>query len=116
MDSSRPIRPIKFPRGDSYVHELRLRDGDGDPINLANRSYTAQIRRKADDTSVVATFVCTVANVNTGNVTLTLPKNVTAGITPGNYVYDVVETNTSTGTELTLMRGPVTVEKDVTRA
>lgn len=116
MSSSRPNRPIRFPRGDSYVHEVRLVDGDGDAIDITdNRSYTAQIRRKPDDTTAVATFSCTITSGSGGKVTMSLASSTTASLTPGNYVYDLVETNTAAGTVLTLMRGTVTVEHDVTR-
>lgn len=46
---------------------------------------------------------------------MSLSSETTASLTPGNYVYDLVETNTAASTVLTLMRGTVTVEHDVTR-
>jgi hypothetical protein len=116
MSSSRPNRPIRFPRGDSYVHEVRLVDDDGDAIDISSdRTYAAQIRRKPDDTSTIATFSCSITSGSGGKVTMSLSAETTAAITPGNYVYDLVETNTAAGTSLTLMRGTVTVEHDVTR-
>lgn len=116
MKSSRPNRPIRFPRGDSYIHEVRLVDDSGNPIDITdNRTYTAQIRRKPDDTSAVATFSCSITSGETGKVTMSLSAETTAALTPGNYVYDFVETNSSAETTLTLMRGTVTVEHDVTR-
>ena len=112
MSSSRPNRPIRFPRGDSYVHEVRLVDDDGDAIDISSdRTYAAQIRRKPDDASTIATFSCSITSGSGGRVTMSL----SAAIAPGNYVYDLVETNTAAGTSLTLMRGTVTVEHDVTR-
>lgn len=117
MKSSRPNRPIRFPRGDSYVHEVRLVDDDGDAIDItSNRSYTAQIRSKPDDTTPVATFSCAITSGSGGKVTMSLSAETTADMTPGNYVYDLVETNTAASTVLTLMRGTVTVEHDVTRS
>lgn len=115
MNSSRPQRQIRFPRGDSYVHEVRLKDGNGDAIDITGRVYSAQIRRKPDDTTAVATFSCSITSESGGIVTMSLPKETTATLTPGNYVYDLVEVNPVAGTEITLMRGTLTVERDVTR-
>lgn len=115
MNSSRPQRPIRFPRGDTYVHEVRLKDAAGDPIDITGRVYSAQIKRKPDDSTSIATFSCSITSESGGIVTMSLPKETTAALQPGNYVYDFVENNTITGIELTLMRGTLTVERDVTR-
>ena len=113
MSPSRPTRNISFPRGDTYTHEVRLLDGDGEPINIIGRVYTAQIRSKPNDTATVATFSCNILDSGQGKVAMSLDSATTAALTPGNYVYDLVETNGSN--VLTLMRGSVSVEHDVTR-
>jgi len=96
--------------------QVRLVDDDGDAIDISSdRTYAAQIRRKPDDTSTIATFSCSITSGSGGKVTMSLSAETTAAIAPGNYVYDLVETNTAAGTSLTLMRGTVTVEHDVTR-
>ena len=39
-------RNIDIYKGDTYVHELRLKDSSNVAINISTRTYTGQIRKK----------------------------------------------------------------------
>ena len=75
-------------------------------------TYTAQIRKKATDTTVLATLVVT-ATFNTPDtdfvLSLSAADSRTLGV--GKFVWDLQDT----GLELTRLTGAVEVSQDVTR-
>lgn len=81
-------------------------------LNLTGRTYRSQLRRSTESSTVAATFVCTVTDVVNGVVNLLLPASVTAGLSLGEYVWDLEESSPSV---TTLLEGAVEVEGDVTR-
>ena len=105
--------PLEIRIGDTETVELTLQDADGAPINIAGRTYAAQIRATADDASPLATFTCAITDAATGTMTATLSAATTAALSPGLGVWDLQETNGTVVT--TLLGGPVQIVRDVTR-
>lgn len=106
-------RDISIYQGDTYAHELRIKDSANANVNITSRTYTGQIRKKRNSDTVTATFTSTLTNAANGIVVMSLASGSTANIAPGTYVYDFQETNGATIT--TLITGVCTVTGDVTR-
>jgi len=100
--------------GDTETIALTIQNSSGTAIDLAGRTYAAQIRESADSSTVLATFTCALVGTgSTGQVNCTLPASTTAGLTPGLAVFDLQETNSTVVT--TILAGQVTIIRDVTR-
>ena len=106
-------RNITIYQGDTYAHELRIKDSANANVNITSRTYTGQIRKKRNSDTITATFTSTLTNAANGVVVMSLTSSNTANISAGSYVYDFQETN---GTVITtLITGTVTVTGEVSR-
>lgn len=106
--------PLNIRIGDTETISLTIAEADGTPINVAGRTYAAQIRLMPESPDVIAAFTCSViGDGSTGQVTCTLSSTVTAALSPGTGVFDLQETNGSAVT--TLIAGSVFIVQDVTR-
>ena len=106
-------RDISIYQGDTYAHELRIKDSANANVNITSRTYTGQIRKKRNSDTINATFTSSITNASNGIVILSLSAASTANIAAGTYVYDFQETNGTVVT--TLLAGNVVVTAQVTR-
>ena len=106
-------RDISIYQGDTYAHELRIKDSANANVNITSRTYTGQIRKKRNSDTITATFTSTLTNAANGIVVMSLTSSNTANIASGSYVYDFQETNGATVT--TLITGTCTVTGEVSR-
>ena len=106
-------RNITIYQGDTYAHELRIKNSANANVTITSRTYTGQIRKKRNSDTVAATFTSEITNGANGIVVMSLSAAATANIAAGTYVYDFQETN---GTIITtLITGTVTVTGEVSR-
>lgn len=105
-------RNISIYRGDTYTHQVSIRDSSNVAIDITDRTYTSQIRR-SPSSDVILTFTSAITDASNGVVQISLTSTQTASLDTGIYIYDLQETNGSN--ILTLMRGNVTVTGDITR-
>jgi hypothetical protein len=106
-------RNIVIYKGDSYLHEVRLKDSANVAINVTNRIYTSQIRKARSSDDVIATFTITITTPSTGVLSMSLDDSITSNITSGTYYYDLQEENS--GIITTLMGGKAVVKGEVSR-
>jgi hypothetical protein len=106
-------RNITVYQGDTYVHELRLRDSANANINISSRTYTGQIRKRRTSANASITFSAEITDGANGIVVFTIASANTASLRSGTYVYDFQEVNGTTVT--TLMTGNVTIIGQVTQ-
>lgn len=108
---------IDVVRGDSFDMYLGV-GRNGARINLTGGSVTGQVRATADDATVVASFVCVLANQTTdpGGVVCSLSKTDTATFNATKYVYDIQVDFPNGIDRTTVVGGAVNVTKDVTHA
>ena len=85
---------IYIDQGADFQTVISLTDSNSDALNLTGYSALAQIRKTHGSTTIAATFG-TALIASTGQVTLTLADTVTAAMTSGRYVYDVLLTDGS---------------------
>ena len=107
------VSNLYIDQGADFSTTLSLTDSNGDVLNLTGYSAVGQMRKTYGSSTVAATF--TVALVaGTGQVTLTLTDTVTAALTSGRYVYDVLITDSS-GDKTRILEGHATVTPSVSR-
>lgn len=106
-------RNITIYQGDTYAHELRIKDSANANVSITSRTYTGQIRKKRNSDTAAATFTSQITNGANGIVVLSISPANTANIAPGSYVYDFQETNGAVVT--TLITGTCTVIGEVSR-
>lgn len=99
-------RAIQRGRGDSFT--VKIPDVADGGYDITGYTYACEIETKARVN--VATYT---VNITGQVVTFSLTHGTTAGISVGNYVYDVKETPAS-GSPRTLFRGSVNVSEPVT--
>ena len=107
-------RNIDIYKGDTYIHELRLKNSSNAAINISTRTYTGQIRKKRNSDIILLEFTTEITDGANGVVAFSLTPVQTATLLAGLYVYDFQELNQAVVT--TLVTGNVTVTGDVTRA
>lgn len=106
-------RDITVYQGDTYVHEIRVKNSSNTAINISARSYTGQVRKRRTSDEISATFTANITDGANGIVVFSLSTSDTASLRSGSYVYDFQETNT--GIVTTLLTGNLTVIGEVTR-
>jgi hypothetical protein len=106
-------RNITIYQGDTYAHELRIKNSANANVTITSRTYSGQIRKKRNSDTAAATFTSEITNGANGIVVMSLTAATTANIAAGVYVYDFQETNGTTIT--TLITGTVTVTGEVSR-
>lgn len=106
-------RNITIYKGDSYTHQINIKNSANTAINITGRSYVSQIRKSKASESILVSFTTTITNAANGVLTMTLTAAQTSNINTGIYYYDLQETNGATIT--TLMGGKVTVTGEVSR-
>ena len=90
-----------------------MTDSNGDVLSLTGYTALGQIRKTYGSSTIAATFG-TSLTAATGQITLTLADTVTAGITSGRYVYDIIITDSS-GDKTRILEGQATITPSVSR-
>jgi len=106
-------RNIAIYKGDSYLHEVRLKDSSNNAINITGRTYRVQMRTSKASRTVVLSFDIAVADAANGVIRFSLDPEDTANISAGTYYYDFEETNL--GYVTTLMGGKMVITGEVSR-
>jgi LEA14-like dessication related protein len=106
-------RDITIYKGDTYTHEVRIKNSANTAINISGRSYKVQMRKSKASDEIIASFTVSITNAANGVVTFSLDANTTSNISVGTYHYDFEETNGSYVT--TLMGGKIIIVGEVSR-
>jgi hypothetical protein len=83
-------------------------------VNIAGYSITSQMRKSYYSANASANIICTVTDASTGEVTLSVPANVTANLRPGRYVFDVKSVDSANITSR-ILQGIISVTPQVAR-
>lgn len=84
-------------------------------IDIAGYTITSQMRRSYYSANATANLTCTISNVVTGQVTLSLTAGQTANIKAGRYLFDVNLRMNSSNTVIRLLEGIITVTPRITK-
>ena len=104
---------IYIDQGSDFSTTISLTDSNGDILVLTGYSALAQIRKSHGSNTVAATFGAALS-ADSGQVTLTLTDTVTAAMTSGRYVYDVLLTDAS-GDKTRVLEGQAILTPGVSR-
>ena len=85
---------IYIDQGADFQTVISLTDSNNDALNLTGYSALAQIRKTHGSTIIAGTFT-TSLTTDSGQLTLSLADTVTAAMSSGRYVYDVLLTDGS---------------------
>lgn len=105
-------------QGATFSRVLTWKDSTGAAVDLTG--YTARMQIRPEASSSTTTLSLTTENSrialggSAGTITLTIAATDTAGITAGNYVYDL-ELVSGAGIVTRLVMGAYTVRPEVTR-
>ena len=99
--------------GTTFSQTFTLESAETNSVmNLTNYGISAQIRKHASSSSKTD-FTATIADP-AGIIKLDMSDTVTALLTPGRHVYDVVITSVG-GVKTTVVEGSVLIREGVTR-
>ena len=104
---------IGIETGADFVLPHKIKDNNGEPVDLTGATIAAHLRRFAEDAEYVE-FYCT-HNGKGGRILLTLTKEITAKIAYPDGVYDVRVTLADGVTSYTL-NGSATIRQGVTKS
>lgn len=105
---------ITIEQNATFNTTVTINDGSGIPFNLTGYTGKAQIR-KSYYSSTAHDFVITVPSPALGELTLTMSAAVTANVTPGRYVYDLIIVQNNTNVVTRIFEGIAVVRPGVTR-
>lgn len=101
-------------QGTTFTASVNVQDSAGNAFDLTGYSAYSQMRRSYSSTTAYNFTVTIADDPTTGVVNLSLPANITSGITEGRYVYDV-ELVASDSTVTRVIEGIITVLPEVTK-
>jgi hypothetical protein len=83
-------------------------------VNISGYSITSQMRKSYYSANASANITCTITNASTGEITLSVPANVTSNLRPGRYVFDVKSVDSANITSR-ILQGIISVTPQVAR-
>ena len=104
---------IYIDQGSDFTTTISLTDSNGDVLDLTGYSALAQIRKIYGSTTIAATFT-TVLTAESGSLALSLTDVITAAMSSGRYVYDVLLTDGS-GDKTRVLEGQAILTPGVSR-
>ena len=100
-------------QGTDFTTTITLNDIYSDPYDLTGVTAKSQIRKSYYSANATATFSTSI-NTGSGTITLNLSSHVTANISPGRYVYDLLITS-PVSVKTRVVEGIATILPSVTR-
>lgn len=102
-------------QGTTFNNTLNLFDDvTNTPLYISGYTVTAQMRRSYYSQKVTANLTCTITNVNTGEITVSLTPAQTSAIKAGRYVFDV-KTKSPENVVTRVLEGIINVTPQVTK-
>jgi hypothetical protein len=105
---------LTIDQGATFSSVINLTNDDNSPINLANTTFTAQIRKSYYSTNPTANITVTIEDSANGIVRLSLDAANTANIKSGRYLYDL-KMKDAEDISVRVIEGIVTITPQVTR-
>lgn len=109
---------LELYQGDTLSETVIILDDDGVVEDVTDLTFTAQIRRTAEATAILATFACSIVDGPSGTVNIRLEASQTLAlpVPADHWVWDLQSaTDQATPTVRTHFAGEVTMVEEVTR-
>lgn len=107
------VQDIDVYRGDSGRFRVTVTDIAGNPVDVSAATWDCDIRIEADAATTVGQFEVVPVAGSTNKIDVIMSAALSASLSGGPYVYDLEMT--MSGEVITLIRGTITVIKDVSR-
>jgi len=104
---------IEIDQGSTFNLPVQIFQEDGNFLDLTDYSVAGSIRHNYDDASPSASFTTQITTPTQGKLTAQLGKTITAGLTAGNYYYDLEIVSASV--TLRIVEGKAKVSPEVTK-
>lgn len=104
---------INIIQGESYSLSFRAKDGCGEYINLSGYNAVGVVKEKYSSTTGIANFTSTIPYPESGYVNITLSPAQTRSLSPNVYLYDIIVYTESTGIEIGLLNGHLTLSPGI---
>ena len=102
-------------QGTDFQAVIKLYETPTTALNLTGYSGESQMRKSYGSVSSTAVFTVSIPVPSNGEIYLTLSDTSSQSIKYGRYLYDVVITNSGSGTKTRAVEGIITVTPRVTR-
>lgn len=102
-------------QGTTFVTSVTLDGNNGEPYDLTYFTVRGEARRSYYSSNVSLAFTSTIADASNGVIQLSADSAVTANVSAGKLVYDVIITDTNSGTVTRVLEGQIFVSPAVTR-
>lgn len=102
-------------QGETFTTDLTLDDTNGRPYDLTNFSVRSQVRKSYYSANATITFDASIPDANTGTIRLSANADITANVSAGKYLYDVVITDSLSNNVTRVLEGQVFITPAVTR-
>ena len=106
---------LTIDQGSDFQAVIKLFSTPTQPLDLTNFIGTSVLRRSYESTTASGVFTVAIPVPGNGELYLSMDNSSTAVLKYGRYVYDVLISDTSTGTKTRAVEGIVTVMPQVTR-
>ena len=101
-------------QGTTFNTSITIDDSYGSPYDLTNFIVKSQAKRSYYSANAVIQFTASVTDANNGIVTLSANSSITANLSPGKLVYDVILIDPSSNNVSRILEGQIFVSPAVT--
>lgn len=102
-------------QNETFTTSLTLDDVNGAAYNLTGFTVKSQAKKSYYSANATLEFTATIYDANNGVITLSADAATTANVPAGKLVYDVIITQTETGSVTRVLEGQIFVSPAVTR-
>lgn len=108
-------RNLYIDQGSDFVSNITVSSSNGSPVNLANYTVKAQLR-KSYGSSKYYSFTATIPDAANGKLRISLTAVASEAIPSGRWVYDIEITNTIDGSKRRVVEGLAIIAPESTKA
>lgn len=101
-------------QGETFTTSITLDDANNAPYNLTGFSVKSQAKTSFYTANAALIFTASVSDANNGVITLSANAATTANVNAGQYVYDTIIIQNSTGVVTRVLEGQLIVSPAVT--
>lgn len=102
-------------QAETFTTSLTLNDSNGNPYNLTGFTVKSYAKKSYYSDNNVIIFQSSVSDASNGVITLSANSSTTSNVSAGKLVYDVIITETESGTVTRVLEGQIFVSPAVTK-
>ena len=101
-------------QGETFTTSITLDDANNAPYNLTGFTVKSQAKKSYYTANASLVFTSTITDANNGIISLSANAATTANVRAGQYVYDAIIVQNSTGVVTRVLEGQLIVSPAVT--